>query len=203
MNVEQINAVQQVLEAYEVYRNNDDIDSLDEAMFALREALEDQPACIDDREAQEQARIIGMGAERELALLGEIEQLKRKALAEQPEVKTSREYPPLPEDGVKDSFGALYTATQMQAYVDADRAARKITAVVEQKDVQDAVRYRWLREHGFQIANVDLGTDLDGGNYVSYRITFSIPEPAHSKFEDDEWEAKDIDAAIDAACLQV
>lgn len=63
----------------------------------------------------------------------------------------------------------------------------------------DAARYRWLRDHGFQHAVVCLGTDLDGDNFVSYRIDFNLPEPAHMKFEDDEWGTADVDAAIDAA----
>lgn len=64
---------------------------------------------------------------------------------------------------------------------------------------KDAERYRWLRNHGFEHATVDLGTDCGGDNFVAYRITLRLPEPAHSRYEDDEWEAADIDAAIDAA----
>lgn len=65
--------------------------------------------------------------------------------------------------------------------------------------VKDAARYRWLRDEGFTFADVDLGTDSDGDDFVAYRIRFHLPEPAHSKFEDDEWAGPDIDAAIDAA----
>lgn len=68
--------------------------------------------------------------------------------------------------------------------------------------VRDAERYRWLRDKGFAYADVDLGTDMDGQDYVSYRIRFHLPEPAHSKFEADEWASIDIDAAIDAAMKQ-
>ena len=64
---------------------------------------------------------------------------------------------------------------------------------------RDAERYRWLRDSGFKFADVDLGADSDGDNFVGYRIKFHVPEPAHSKFEDDEWGPSDIDAAIDAA----
>lgn len=64
---------------------------------------------------------------------------------------------------------------------------------------KDANRYRWLRDHGFSHADVSLGTDSDGDNFVGYRVSFNVPEAAHSKFEDDEWEAPDIDAAVDAA----
>ncbi len=67
---------------------------------------------------------------------------------------------------------------------------------------RDAERYRWLRDRGFAHADVSLGTDCDGDNFVGYRITFNLPEPTHNKFEDDEWEADDIDAAIDAAIAQ-
>ena len=66
----------------------------------------------------------------------------------------------------------------------------------------DAARYRWLRDEGFTFADVDLGTDSDGDYFVAYRIRFHLPEPAHSKFEDDEWTGPDIDAAIDAARKQ-
>ena len=66
-------------------------------------------------------------------------------------------------------------------------------------DAKDAARYRWLRDEGFTFADVDLGTDSDGDDFVAYRIRFHLPEPAHSKFEDDEWTGPDIDAAIDAA----
>lgn len=38
--------------------------------------------------------------------------------------KTPDQYPPLPEDCIKDAFGCLYTPAQMRSYVDADRAAR-------------------------------------------------------------------------------
>jgi hypothetical protein len=65
--------------------------------------------------------------------------------------------------------------------------------------VRDAERYRWLRDKGFAYADVDLGSDFDEDTFVSYRIKFNVPEPAHYKFEDDEWTATDIDAAIDAA----
>lgn len=63
----------------------------------------------------------------------------------------------------------------------------------------DADRYRWLRDEGFAFADVDLGIDQDGDSLVSYRIRFHLPEPANSKFDDDEWTGHDIDAAIDAA----
>lgn len=62
----------------------------------------------------------------------------------------------------------------------------------------EAARYRWLRDHAFTHADVSLGTDANGENFVGYRITFNLPEPAHQKFEDDEWSASDIDAALDA-----
>lgn len=65
--------------------------------------------------------------------------------------------------------------------------------------VRNAKRYRWLRNHGFKWADVDLGTDSDGENFVGYRIKFHIPDPAHSKYEDDEWTLEELDAAIDAA----
>ncbi|RMI00494.1 hypothetical protein [Stutzerimonas nitrititolerans] len=76
-----------------------------------------------------------------------------------------------------------------------------IEALLAERDAlkKDAERYRWLRDRGFSHADVSLGTDCDGDNFVGYRITFNLPEPAHNKFEDDEWEADDIDAAIDAA----
>lgn len=38
---------------------------------------------------------------------------------------SNQEYPPLPENCTKDSFGCLYTPAQMRSYVDADRAARR------------------------------------------------------------------------------
>lgn len=64
---------------------------------------------------------------------------------------------------------------------------------------KDAERYRWLRDEGFAHADVSLGTDCDGENFVSYRISFHLPETAHGKFEDDDWSSADVDAAIDAA----
>lgn len=88
--------------------------------------------------------------------------------------------------------GEFYTAAQMHDHYQAG-----VRAGMGQS--QDARRYQWLRDSGFAYANVDLGTDLDGDNFVRYQIRFDIPEPAHSKFEDDEWSASDIDAAIDSA----
>lgn len=73
------------------------------------------------------------------------------------------------------------------------------TSPASQGDALDAARYRWLRDEGFTFADVDLGTDSDGDDFVAYRIRFHLPEPAHSKFEDDEWTGPEIDAAIDAA----
>lgn len=86
-----------------------------------------------------------------------------------------------------------------RAAVLADRERRAQPAPPDDALRQDAERYRWLRDHGFQHAVVCLGTDLDGDNFVSYRIDFNLPEPAHMKFEDDEWGTADVDAAIDAA----
>ena len=73
------------------------------------------------------------------------------------------------------------------------------TAQAAESVLEDAARYKWLRDEGFTFADVDLGTDSDGDDFVAYRIRFHLPEPAHSKFEDDDWTGPDIDAAIDAA----
>lgn len=67
---------------------------------------------------------------------------------------------------------------------------------------RDAARYRWLRDRGFQYADADLGTDFHGDNFVSFRMRFNLPEPPHSNYEFEEWDAPEIDASIDAAMQQ-
>lgn len=104
------------------------------------------------------------------------------------------------EDGAADDYD-LYDSTASPC---ADCIPVKIVRAdspspADEAVRRDAERYRWLRDHGFQHAVVYLGTDFDGDNFVSYRIDFHLPEPAHMKFEDDEWDTADVDAAIDAA----
>ena len=59
---------------------------------------------------------------------------------------TEKQYPELPTHFmlVQESFRDevyLYTADQMRAYVDADRAMRAA------RDAEDAARYRYLKQH--------------------------------------------------------
>lgn len=71
---------------------------------------------------------------------------------------------------------------------------------MKESDLQkDAERYQWLRDHGFRFANVDLGTDCNGDNFVELKITFRIPELPNLPYEDEEWTGTEIDLAIDAA----
>lgn len=67
------------------------------------------------------------------------------------------------------------------------------------EDAQDAARYRWLRNHGFQSAWAELGSDLDGDPFVCFVMRVHIPEPTSLPYEEQEWTAGDTDAAIDAA----
>lgn len=70
----------------------------------------------------------------------------------------------------------------------------KVLWAAQQADARDAARYRWLRDHGFRYADVDLDPES-----VVFRPRFSIPEPAGMSYEDGEWTLDDIDAALDAA----
>jgi len=82
-----------------------------------------------------------------------------------------------------------------------ERQRDSLTARVAELE-RDAARYRWLRDRGFQYADADLGTDFHGDNFVSFRMRFNLPEPPHSNYEFEEWDAPEIDASIDAAMQQ-
>lgn len=94
-----------------------------------------------------------------------------------------------------------FASESAQHFVRAREWAERAGQMEAERDAlrADAERYRWLREHGFAFADVSLGTDYEGQDYVTYRVGFHLPEPAHNKYDDDEWSAEDIDAAIDAA----
>lgn len=63
----------------------------------------------------------------------------------------------------------------------------------------DAERYRWLRDKGFKFANVDIGTDCDGENFVEFKSSFRLLDMPDCPYEDGDWTTAQIDASIDAA----
>ena len=66
----------------------------------------------------------------------------------------------------------------------------------------DALRYRWLTRSGFKHAEIELSERGEERiPCVDYKITFSIPEPVGTEFDEQEdgWTLTDIDAAIDSA----
>ncbi len=96
---------------------------------------------------------------------------------------TEKQYPELPTHFmlVQESFHDevyLYTADQMRAYVDADRA------MLAARDAEDAARYRWLAAHCRSTA------EHWGGRWS---IVVEGPAPKSHDSKDD------FDAAIDAA----
>lgn len=111
--------------------------------------------------------------------------------------------PPLPEPTAflvckgSEVTARAWNVDQMRAYAAAALAA---THPPQQgMDAQDAARYRWLRNHGFQSAWAELGSDLDGAPFVCFVMRVHIPEPISLPYEEQEWTAGDTDTAIDAA----
>ena len=84
-------------------------------------------------------------------------------------------------------------------FVDAIWHGWKDRAALQSQDREGAERYRWLREHGFNHADVELTSDLDGNPITIWRLRFYIPEPSSLPYEDDEWTLEQLDEAIDHA----
>ena len=76
---------------------------------------------------------------------------------------------------------------------------QQVATTSSNTDAKDAARYRWLRNVGLHSASAELGSDLDGTPFVCFVMRVQIPEPISLPYEEQEWDACDTDAAIDAA----
>jgi hypothetical protein len=74
-----------------------------------------------------------------------------------------------------------------------------IAAPAQAGDARDAEIGKWLIEHGFKYANVDMASDGEDTAFVVFHPRFYIPEPAGMSYEDGEWTVDDIRTAIRAA----
>lgn len=99
---------------------------------------------------------------------------------------------------------ALSTAlSELVAERDALQSERDMWEATAEATVDfDALRYRWLTRSGFKYAEIELSERGEERiPCVDYKITFSIPEPVGTEFDEQEdgWTLTDIDAAIDSA----
>ena len=129
----------------------------------------------------------GEGIEDAVGRLVALMDTQQSSAAPQTDRQPAGEYPPLPRKAGLDDHSILpepgFSADQMHAYVDADRASRAPTSSV----LEDAARWRWLRENWFTMTS----------SYDQQRIRFKTGEPRWSDIAETE-----LDATIDAARKQ-
>ena len=126
----------------------------------------------------------GEGIEDAVGRLVALMDTQQSSAAPQTDRQPAGEYPPLPRKAGLDDHSILpepgFSADQMHAYVDADRASRAPTSSV----LEDAARYRFLAAHCRRTS------EHWGGRWS---IVVDGPAPKSHDSEDD------FDAAIDAA----